>query len=66
MALRGGTESGNVGTPLAIRHPEVRAQRASKDERPGPSPFEMPRKCAAPQDDGDGLSVPLRSNIVIL
>src|ERR1700751_1978845 len=23
-----------------LRHPEVRAKRASKDERPGPSPFE--------------------------
>jgi hypothetical protein len=44
----------------------VRAQRASKDERPGPSPFETPRNCAAPQDDGDSLNVPLQSNIVIL
>src|SRR5258708_14748424 len=27
---------------MVFRHPEVRAKRASKDERPGPSPFEGP------------------------
>jgi hypothetical protein len=27
-------------TSCVSRHPEVRAERASKDERPGPSPFE--------------------------
>src|SRR5882757_2116315 len=38
------------------RHPEVRAQRASKDDLHGvrrPS-FETPRRRAAPQDDGGG------------
>jgi Protein of unknown function (DUF2877) len=33
------------------RHPEVRAQRASKDDRPGPSPFEG-RLRRPPQGDG--------------
>jgi hypothetical protein len=28
------------GMDTLIRHPEVRAKRASKDGRPGPSPFE--------------------------
>jgi hypothetical protein len=45
-------------TRLSIRHPEVRAQKASKDERPrisGPSPFEARSlRSLAPQDDGDG------------
>ena len=47
---------------LSIRHPEVRAKRASKDERPGllrgrgPSPFEARSlRSLAPQGDGVGV-----------
>ncbi len=38
-----GVELGHAGSFLVIRHPEVRAERASKDDRatdPEPSPFE--------------------------
>jgi uncharacterized protein YyaL (SSP411 family) len=39
----------------ADRHPEVAAQRPSKDARPGPSSFEArPLRDLAPQDDGLG------------
>jgi len=43
------------------RHPEVRAQRAPEDERPGPSPVED-RLRRAPQGDGSGFLdvVPIR------
>ncbi len=42
------------GGMMAARHPEVRAQRASKDERSGLSSFET-AALRPPQDDGDGI-----------
>ena len=35
-----------------LRHPEARAQRASKDARPGPVALRGPRCARPPQDDG--------------
>jgi hypothetical protein len=32
--------AGDIASYYVHRHPEVRAKRASKDARPGPSPFE--------------------------
>jgi hypothetical protein len=58
--------------PLSIRHPEERAQRASKGDGPdgseilGPHPSRLGAERLAPQDDGDGLNAAARIEQLVL